>query len=107
LPRAKVTIDSRQRRLRVKAGVKHCIAYAYRHSFATDALAKGVPDAQVAALLVQHPFACSPFAWRSGIKEGVLLPVASKAAKIPTITTRASTEGSLEAWSFGGKNQYR
>jgi integrase len=31
--------------------VKPCIAYGYRHSFATDALAKGVPDTQVAELL--------------------------------------------------------
>jgi integrase len=27
------------------------IPYGYRHGFATDALAQGVPDAQVAALL--------------------------------------------------------
>ena len=44
-------IGCRLRRLCIKAKVKHCIAYGYRHSFATDALAKGVPDAQVAALL--------------------------------------------------------
>ena len=34
------------RKLKVKA-----IAYGYRHGFATDALAAGVPDAHVAALL--------------------------------------------------------
>jgi integrase len=44
-------IGSRLTRLCVKAGVKHCIAYGYRHTYATDALAKGVPDAQVAALM--------------------------------------------------------
>jgi integrase len=44
-------IGCRLRRLCVKAGVKHCIAYGFRHAFATDALANGVPDAQVAALL--------------------------------------------------------
>ena len=44
-------VGCRLRRLCVKAGVKHCIAYGYRHTFATDALANGVPDAQVAALL--------------------------------------------------------
>lgn len=33
-----------------RAGTK-CIAYAYRHGYATDALSKGVPDATVAALL--------------------------------------------------------
>ena len=33
-----------------RAGTK-VIAYGYRHGFATDALAQGVPDAQVAALL--------------------------------------------------------
>jgi integrase/recombinase XerC len=44
-------IGCRLRRLCVKAGVRHCIAYGYRHAFATDALAKGVPDAQVAALM--------------------------------------------------------
>lgn len=44
-------IGCRLRRLCEKVGVKHCIAYGYRHSFATDALSSGVPDAQVAALL--------------------------------------------------------
>lgn len=44
-------IGSRLTRLCVKAGVKHCIAYGYRHTYATDALANGVPDAQVAALM--------------------------------------------------------
>lgn len=37
-------------RLKRLTGVK-AIAYGYRHTFATDALANGVPDAQVAALL--------------------------------------------------------
>lgn len=36
--------------LRLKTGVR-AIAYGYRHTFATDALVKGVPDAQVAALM--------------------------------------------------------
>jgi integrase len=44
-------VGCRLRRLCVKAGVKHCIAYGFRHAFATDALANGVPDAQVAALM--------------------------------------------------------
>jgi integrase len=44
-------IGRRLARLCQKAGVKACMAYGYRHSFATDALASGVPDAQVAALL--------------------------------------------------------
>jgi len=44
-------IGRRLFRLCEKAGVKPCIAYGYRHTFATDALANGVPDAQVAALL--------------------------------------------------------
>lgn len=39
------------RKLRKKAGVPNAIAYGYRHTLATDALAKGVPDATVAALL--------------------------------------------------------
>ena len=34
-----------------RAGVRHLIPYGYRHTFATSALAAGVPDAQVAALL--------------------------------------------------------
>jgi len=37
--------------LRKRAGLDKAIAYGYRHAFATDALANGVPDAQVAALL--------------------------------------------------------
>jgi integrase len=43
-------ITCRFTRLCKKAGVK-CIAYGYRHTFATTALANGVPDAQVAALM--------------------------------------------------------
>jgi integrase len=37
-------------KLRKKAGVK-AIPYGYRHTFATDGLVNGLPDAQVAALL--------------------------------------------------------
>jgi integrase len=36
---------------REKAGISHAITYGLRHSFATDALANGVPDAHVAELL--------------------------------------------------------
>jgi integrase len=39
------------RKLRKRAKVPHATAYGFRHSFATDALTKGVPDATVAALL--------------------------------------------------------
>jgi integrase len=39
------------RRLRARTGIAHATAYAYRHTFATDALSNGVPDAQVAELL--------------------------------------------------------
>ena len=44
-------IGLRMTRLCRKAGLRHCIPYGYRHSYATDALANGVPDATVAALL--------------------------------------------------------
>jgi integrase len=44
-------IGLRVTRLCRKAGVRHLVPYGYRHTFATDALAKGVPDATVAALL--------------------------------------------------------
>jgi integrase len=36
---------------RRRLGIRRVIAYGYRHGLATDALAKGVPDAHVAALL--------------------------------------------------------
>lgn len=36
---------------RKRANLPHAIAYGYRHTFATDALANGVPNAQVAELL--------------------------------------------------------
>jgi site-specific recombinase XerD len=39
------------RRTRERAGIPQAIAYGLRHSFARDALANGVPDAQVAELL--------------------------------------------------------
>jgi integrase len=42
----KAMIATRQR-----AGICDAICYGYRHTFATDALANGVPDAQVAELL--------------------------------------------------------
>jgi site-specific recombinase XerD len=35
---------------RERAGLPHAISYGLRHSFATDALSNGVPDATVAAL---------------------------------------------------------
>jgi integrase len=44
-------IGSAMRRTRERAGIPHAIAYGLRHTFATDALANGVPDAQVAELL--------------------------------------------------------
>jgi integrase len=39
------------RRTRERACILHAVAYGLRHTFATDALANGVPDAQVAELL--------------------------------------------------------
>lgn len=49
-PYGKDAIVGMMRRLRRKAGVKGT-AYGYRHTLATDALASGIPDAHVAALL--------------------------------------------------------
>jgi len=43
-------VACRMRRLCERLGVK-AFCYGYRHTFATDALANGVPDAQVAELL--------------------------------------------------------
>ena len=37
--------------VRKRAGLEKAIAYGYRHTFATDALANGIPDAHVAELL--------------------------------------------------------
>ena len=44
------TVTKAMQYLRQKTGVR-AIAYGYRHSFVTDALVKGVPDAHVAALV--------------------------------------------------------
>jgi integrase/recombinase XerC len=44
-------VCSKMARLCRKAGIRRLMAYGYRHTFATDALANGVPDATVAALL--------------------------------------------------------
>jgi integrase len=44
-------VGCRLKKLCRKAGVRYFIPYGYRHTFATHALAAGVPDAQVAALL--------------------------------------------------------
>jgi integrase len=49
-PWVKDSIVLAMRRLRKKTGIR-ATAYYYRHTFATDALAAGVPDAQVAELL--------------------------------------------------------
>jgi integrase len=47
-----VTIAKLVRRLRKKAGLgDHVIPYAYRHTFATEQLEKGTPDAHVATLM--------------------------------------------------------
>jgi integrase len=43
-------VKAKMARLREKTGVK-ATAYGYRHTFATDALSKGVPEAHVAELL--------------------------------------------------------
>jgi integrase len=44
-------LAQRIRALCKRLGIRGIIAYGYRHGFATDALANGVPDAQVAELL--------------------------------------------------------
>ena len=49
-PWARKVVAHKLWRLQRKLGVK-ATAYGFRHSFATEALANGVPDAQVAALL--------------------------------------------------------
>ena len=51
LPYTKNAIVHMTASLRKRAGVSGATAYGYRHAFATDALANGVPDAQVAELL--------------------------------------------------------
>jgi len=45
------SVSNRMSRLRRRVGLTHAIAYGYRHTFATDALAGGMADAKVAALL--------------------------------------------------------
>jgi integrase len=44
-------VCSKMDRLCEKAGIRRLMAYGYRHTFATDALVRGLPDATVAALL--------------------------------------------------------
>jgi integrase len=52
LPWTKGSVHKALSRIRKKLGLsKRIIAYGYRHTFATDALANEVPDAQVAELL--------------------------------------------------------
>jgi integrase len=51
LPYTKNGVVHMMASLRKKAGVKGATAYGYRHAWATAALARGVPDAQVAALM--------------------------------------------------------
>jgi integrase/recombinase XerC len=50
-PMTAKAIGGRVRRTCKRAGIRRCIAYGYRHTFATDALSKGVPETSVAALL--------------------------------------------------------
>jgi len=50
-PWTRATIGMAMRKARALAGLPGKIAYGYRHGFATDALAAGVPDAHVAELL--------------------------------------------------------
>jgi integrase len=51
LPYSKNAVVHSFQSLRRKTGIRHATAYGYRHSFATDALSRGVPDAIVAGLL--------------------------------------------------------
>jgi integrase len=44
-------LTQRFRHLRDRLGIRGAVPYGYRHGFATDALASGVPDAHVAELL--------------------------------------------------------
>ncbi len=44
-------VSAKMERLCTKAGIRRVMAYGYRHTFATTALARGIPDATVAALL--------------------------------------------------------
>ena len=50
-PWTRSSIGMAMRKAARSAGLSRRIAYGYRHAFATDALAAGVPDAQVAELL--------------------------------------------------------
>ena len=50
-PWTKATIGMSIRKASRMAGVPRKIAYGYRHTYATDALADGIPDAVVAELL--------------------------------------------------------
>lgn len=50
-PWSETCITQAMKRTRERAGVPHATAYGLRHTFATDALSRGVPDAQVAELL--------------------------------------------------------
>ena len=50
-PMTAKAIGGRVRRTCVRAGIRRCIAYGYRHTFATDALSKGIPETSVSALL--------------------------------------------------------
>ena len=50
-PMTAKAIGGRMRRTCDRAGLRRCIAYGYRHTFATDALSKGVPETCVSALL--------------------------------------------------------
>jgi integrase len=50
-PYTKNAIVRQFSRLRKRTGIKGATAYCYRHTLATDALAAGIPDAHVAALL--------------------------------------------------------
>jgi integrase len=44
-------VSAKMERLCTKAGIRRVMAYGYRHTFATTALARGIPDATVAALM--------------------------------------------------------
>ena len=44
-------IGGRMRTICQRAGIRRCIAYGFRHTYATQALSSGIPDATVAALM--------------------------------------------------------
>lgn len=100
-PWARKVVAHKLWRLQRKLGVK-VTAYGFRHTFATDALANGVPDAQVAALLGHSTTAMLHRHYAHLTERAQALRSALTAVRPPAASNKAASEQTGETTLCAG-----